>query len=478
MSDCKHRPGDSMAGRPIPVSLVAIDDDEASLELIKDTLEAEGLEICTETDAERGLELVLRKRPHIVLLDLFLPKMGGMEVLERITESSPETDVVLITASDSTDSAVEAIQKGACDYLTKPVSVDAVIRRVGKLIADARQRQQSLELDDELLRSSQFEGIIGRSPLMREVFSRIRRVAPHFRCALITGETGTGKELAAAALHRLSPVAGNRFAVCNASAVVETLFESELFGHVRGAFTGATQDKTGLMEHAHGGALFLDEIGDLPLTTQAKLLRALQNQEIQRVGSLAVRKVDVRVIAATHRDLRALAAAGKFREDLYYRLSRVEIRLPRLADRKEDVPLLIRHFIGRFAREYQKPIQGLTSRAQIALARYNWPGNIRELENVLGEACMMATGDKIDIRDLPLYLREGATFAVAQAERDIDHAAEEMLALQEVHQRYCLRVLDMVQGNKARAAKILKINRATLYRILDQTADDKDEPQA
>ena len=198
---------------------------------------------------------------------------------------------------------------------------------------------------------------------MLELFARIRRVAPHFRTALITGETGTGKELAASALHRLSPVAANRLVVCNSSAVVETLFESELFGHVKGAFTGATQDKVGLFEHAHGGSLFLDEIGDMPLSTQAKMLRALQNQEIQRVGSLAVRKVDVHVIAATHRDLRGLIADGKFREDLYYRLSRVEIKLPRLADRAEDLPLLERHLTGRFAAEYGKTIRSSYARA-------------------------------------------------------------------------------------------------------------------
>ena len=216
-----------------------------------------------------------------------------------------------------------------------------------------------------MLAASEFEGIIGRSPLMWEMFSRIRRVAPHYRTVLITGETGTGKDLVARALHRLSPAASGRFVVLNCSAVVETLFESELFGHVRGSFTGATQDKTGLFEHAHGGTLFLDEIGDMPLATQAKLLRVLQNQEVQRVGSLTARKVDVRVIAATNHDLRAAIAEKRFREDLYYRLSMVEIQVPRLAERKEDLPLLERHFIARFAAQYGKEIRGLTHRAQI-----------------------------------------------------------------------------------------------------------------
>ena len=458
-----------MAGDPLPVTLVAIDDDRAMLELIRETLDENGLEILTENDPGRGLELVLHKRPQIVLLDLFMPGMNGMEVLERIAEAAPEIDVILITANYSTDSAVEAIQKGASDYITKPISVDLLAERVGKLVAEAHRRQRAFQLDGELLETSGFEGMVGRSPLMLELFARIRRVAPHFRTALITGETGTGKELAASALHRLSPVAANRLVVCNSSAVVETLFESELFGHVKGAFTGATQDKVGLFEHAHGGSLFLDEIGDMPLSTQAKMLRALQNQEIQRVGSLAVRKVDVHVIAATHRDLRGLIADGKFREDLYYRLSRVEIKLPRLADRAEDLPLLERHLTGRFAAEYGKTIRGITPRAQVVLSRYGWPGNVRELENVLSEACMMADGDRIDVRDLPAHLREPGPQAELEMEREIEKAAAEMLPLEEVHRRYCLRVLERAGGNKVQAARILGINRATLYRILEET---------
>ncbi len=463
-----------MAGERSRVKLVAVDDDAAALDLVRAVLEEEDIEILTETDAARGLDLILRQRPNIVLLDLFMPGMSGMDLLERITEACPETDVILVTANYSTDAAVEAIRKGACDYITKPVSVDDLVLRVGRLAKEARRRQTALELDDELLRASQFQDMVGHSPLMLEVFARIRRVAPHFRSALITGPTGTGKELAAAALHRLSPVAANRFVVCNSSAVVETLFESELFGHVKGAFTGATQDKPGLMEHANGGSMFLDEIGDMPLSTQAKLLRALQNQEIQRVGSLAIRKVDVRVIAATHRDLRKMVAEGRFREDLFYRLSRVEIKLPRLADRKEDLALLTRHFMQRFAAEYGKPLHGITPRAHVLLSRHEWPGNIRELENVLSEACMMASGERIDVCDFPAYLREGVSKPEMDAARQIESAVEEMLPLEEVHRRYCFRVLETVRGNKARAAKILGINRATLYRVLGERGSEAD----
>ena len=454
--------------RPTPVTLVAIDDDPRALELISEGLEQDGLEILTASDPEEGLRLVLRRRPQIVLLDLVMPKLTGMELLERIAESAPETDVILITANYSTESAVEAIRKGASDYLNKPVSLDLLNQRVAKLIEDARRRWRALQLDGELARACRFEGMVGRSPLMLEVFSRIRRVAPHFRAALVTGETGTGKELVAAALHRLSPVSQNRFVVCNASAVVETLFESELFGHVKGAFTGATHDKMGLIEHANGGTLFLDEVGDMPLSTQAKLLRTLQNQEIQRVGSLTPRRVDVRVIAATNRDLKALIAERRFREDLYYRLSRVEIQLPRLAERKQDLPLLARHFIEQLAAQYGKTIQGLTPRAELVLMRYGWPGNIRELENVLSEACMLTEAERLDVGDLPAHVRTPAPEDTNEIDGELERAAAELLTLNEVHRRYALRVLAQVGGNKLRAAKILGINRATLYRLLEE----------
>ncbi|MGD0205889.1 MAG: sigma-54 dependent transcriptional regulator, partial [Dehalococcoidia bacterium] len=371
-----------MTHSELPITIVAIDDDAMILELVRDGLAQEGVEILTSTDAQSGLELVLRRRAQIVMLDLMMPHLSGMEVLERIVEADPGIDVILLTGHYSTDSAVEAIQKGACDYLTKPVSIDKLRERVGSLLADARQRQRALQSERALLEASLFEGIVGQSPLMLEVFARIRRVAPHFRTVLVTGATGTGKELAARALHRLSPAASGPFVVVNCAAVVETLFESELFGHVRGAFTGATQDKVGMFEYAQGGTLMLDEIGDTPLATQSKLLRVLQTQEVQRVGSPAVRKLDVRVIGATNRDLETLGAEKKFRDDLYYRLSMVEIKLPRLAERKEDLPLLERHFLERFAAEYHKPLAHLTRRAQSVLARYPWPGNVRELENV------------------------------------------------------------------------------------------------
>ena len=442
--------------------VLVIDDEAQNLELIRAALTQDGIEIFSADGPEAGLEIFAREHPHIVLLDLMMPRMNGMEVLERMVAADPGTNVILMTAHYSTDSAVEAIRKGAYDYLTKPLDVLSLQGRITALLEEARQRQHTLELELELLKAYEFQGIIGRSPLMLEVFAGVRRVAPHFRNVLVLGATGTGKELVARALHRLSPVASKQLAVCNCSALVETLMESELFGYVRGAFTGATQDKVGLFEYANGGTVFLDEIGDLPLPAQAKLLRVLQNQEVQRVGSPAARKIDVRVIAATHRDLRALVKEGQFREDLYYRLSMVELHLPRLRDRKEDFPLLLRHFTQKFAAAYNKPISGITRRAQALLARYSWPGNVRELENVLGNACMMVAGSVIDANDLPSYLSAGTPLPKQDG----------LLTLEEIQKRHILRVLEQVGNNKARAAEILDISRATLYSFLAKSESE------
>jgi len=453
------------------VTVAAIDDDRGSLDFIQAALKTQPVEVLAYTDPDTGLQAVLERHPQIVLLDLMMPGMNGLEVLDRIIEAAPETEVILITGQYSPESAVDAIRRGASDYITKPIHLNLLRERIGKLVAEAQQRQAALQLDSELLKTYQFEGMIGRSPLMLQMFARIRRVAPHYRTALITGASGTGKELVASALHRLSPIANNRLAVCNCSAIVETLFESELFGHVRGAFTGATQDKVGLFEFAHGGTVFLDEIGEISLEMQSKLLRVLENREIQRVGSPAVKKVDVRVIAATNRNLQELIAEKKFREDLYYRLSMVEIELPRLNERPEDLALLEPFFIEQFAEQYGKSFKGITPRAQIVLARYGWPGNVRELRSVLGSACMMAEGETIDVRDLPERIR-------ARAAETKNEGPNEPLTLAEVERRHVLRVLDQVRGNKVQAAKILGINRATVYRITHEPDLAEDAAEA
>jgi DNA-binding NtrC family response regulator len=453
------------------IALLVIDDNPGSVELTSDALAQPGLEILTAAGPEEGLDLFYNRRPQIVLTDLVMPSMNGIEVLERIMEVDPSTEVILMSAHYSTESAVEAVRKGASDYLNKPVSVGPLRERIATLVEEVRKRQRTLQLDDELRTNSEFEGIVGRSPQMWEMFWRIRRVAPHYRSLLITGETGTGKDLVARALHRLSPVASGNYVVLNCSAIVETLFESELFGHAKGSFTGATHDKPGLFEHAHGGTLFLDEIGDMPPGTQAKLLRVLQSQEVQRVGSLGARKVDVRVVAATNHDLRAAVAEKRFREDLYYRLSMVEIETPRLAERKEDLPLLQRHFVARFARLYGKEIRGITHRAQIRLSHHSWPGNVRELENVIGHAAMMTMTDMVDTQDLPRYLHSSNRTAEKKA------AARPGDTLAEVERAHVIRVLRENGGVVSAAAITLDVPRTTLNALMQRlgiTRDDLD----
>jgi DNA-binding NtrC family response regulator len=441
------------------VTLVAIDDDEDLLALVSTALgKADDLRVITVAQPEDGLEIVIRQRPHIVLLDLMMPRISGMDLLETIVKTDPTIDVVLMTAYYTTESAVLAIRKGACDYLNKPFTSETLRERVGDLVADVRQRWRAQELDEKLLEACRFEGIIGHSPLMRDVFVRLRRIAPHFRTVLISGATGTGKELAARALHRLSPAAGGPFVVCNCAAIPEALLESELFGHVRGAFTTATSDKPGMFEAANSGTLFLDEIGDMPLASQAKLLRAVQHQEFQRLGSTAPRKVDIRIICATNRDLCKEVEAKRFREDLYYRIAMVEIRLPSLEERREDLLLLARHFISRFASTYDKPIRGATRRAETALLRHAWSGNVRELENVIGYACMMTNSGAIDVWDLPDNFRSKP--------EDNTTGTVDLISVDEMVQIHASRVLDAVGGDKVRAAEILGVSRATLYRLL------------
>ncbi|HEY6447153.1 MAG TPA: sigma-54 dependent transcriptional regulator [Acidobacteriaceae bacterium] len=437
------------------ISIVIVDDNPGSLELLSTALSREGATIHTAAHPGIALEMVRQYRPQLVLTDLVMPEMTGLELLTRIMEVAPATDVVLMTAHYTTETAVEAIRKGAADYLEKPIRLPVLRDRVGRLIDDARRRQ---ELAGDA--ATEFEGLIGHSPRMGEMFARVRRIAPHYRSALIQGATGTGKDLVARALHARSGVKG-QYVVLNCSAVVETLFESELFGHVKGAFTGADRDKPGLFETATEGTLFLDEIGDMPLATQAKLLRALQNQEIQRVGSLQLRKVNVRVIAATHRNLRQAVADRHFREDLYYRLDMVEIQVPPLADRKEDLPLLIRHFIQMFAQQYGKNIRGVTPRARLVLERHSWPGNVRELENALGHACMMAEGAEIDVGDLPSAILGGAMAPAPDVAVSL-HAAESDASLAEHERQLVVNALERAKGNQSHAARALGIGRDAL----------------
>lgn len=411
------------------------------------------LQIFRAASGPAGLEMIRRVRPGVAVVDLDAPQLAGVEILDRILESDPAIQVVLVSSDHSTARAVEAMRRGACDYLTKPVSPSALISRMGDLVGELSDDRQP---EHGIAESERFGEMVGGGAAMRDVYARLRRLGPNCRTALVTGATGTGKELAAKSLHALSPVSHRPFIVCNCAAIAETLFESEMFGHAKGAFTGAVQDRPGLFEAADGGTIFLDEIGEIPMHLQSKLLRVLQNNELQRVGSRSMRKVDIRVIAATNRDLRDMSRKGTFREDLFFRLSMLEVKLPSLADRREDIPLLRKYFLDQFSLQYGKRVKGFTRRADVLLSRYGWPGNVRELQNVMGHACLMTNGDLIDITDLPEYLNS----------REVVQEQRGHLTLEEVERRHVHSVLAQVDGNKLEAAEILGISRATIYRIL------------
>ena len=436
------------------LSIVVIDDNPGSLELLSEALAQSGATLYTTSNPMEGLELVRRHRPRLVITDLVMPGMSGLEVLREIVRFDASIEVILMTAHYTTETAVEAIQQGAADYQQKPVKLALLREHVAALIDAAKRRQRAYSTDAEVTHELQFEGMTARSRPMWDLFAMIQRVAPHYRSVLIKGPTGAGKDLVATALHRRSRVPG-RFVVLNCSAVMETLFESELFGHVKGAFTGADRDKTGLFELANGGTLFLDEIGDMPVGTQAKLLRALQNQEILPVGGTAVRKVNVRIVAATHRDLPAAIAEGMFREDLYYRLSMVELEVPSLKDRPEDIALLAGCFVQKFSADYSKAIHGVTQRASLILERHEWPGNVRELEHVIGRACMLAEGAHIDVGDLPEHL-------VRQQPAPSANKEDASSPLLQQERRLIDQALHAAKGNQSEAARRLGIGRDAL----------------
>lgn len=447
-----------------PVRILLIDDNPGSLELLSTALSRPGVAVhCASTPAE-GLRMVHELRPHLVVTDLVMPGMTGLEVLQHVIDFDPLIDVIVMTAHYTTETAVAAIRHGAADYLQKPVKISLLRERVADLLASAELRRK-LQTAEIAAADSEFEGMVAKSGKMWNLFAMVERVAPHYRSILIQGPTGTGKDLLAQALHHRSRVTG-KFVVLNCSAVVETLFESELFGHVKGAFTGADRDKAGLLELASMGTLFLDEIGDMPMTTQAKLLRAVQNQEVQPVGSLTTRKVNVRIVAATHHDLKTAMAQGRFREDLYYRLSMVELTVPALRDRPEDIPVLARHFLRKFSREFGKQITGLTPRADIALQKHAWPGNVRELEHVIGRACMLSENPLLDASDLPEQV-------VRQLPKTEEKPQDSASTLVENERRLVEEALRASAGNQSEAARRLGIGRDALrYKIKRHNLDD------
>jgi len=450
--------------------LLVVDDDRAILTLVGTIALNQGFDVATTVDGTDAMNQLKHRPADLVLLDLRMPGVTGLDVLRSIRAINPRSRVVLMSGYATIDSAVEAVKLGAMDYLTKPFDLQRLRELLGSVREEAEERRAVLALEGDLARRLEFCGMIGRGPAMQEVFGLIRRLAPHARTALITGETGTGKELAARALHKLGPRSARRFVTVNCSAVVETLFESELFGHVRGAFTGATDQKAGLFENADGGTLFLDEVGELPLASQAKLLRVLENGEVQRVGSLEPRKVDIRLIAATNRDLLAEVATGRFRSDLYYRLNIAEIKLPPLRDRREDIPYLTAAFVRSFAQRFNKPLVGLTSNAERLLAAARWDGNVRQLRNALERASILAESEFVTETELGgvLEAQTEATAGLRGVPAPAVARSEVTAPLQEIERDYIVKTLDQVGGNKAVAARLLGISRRAFYRQLER----------
>jgi DNA-binding NtrC family response regulator len=443
-------------------TLLVVDDEASILHIVGHLAAGAGFEIVTCPGGRQAIDRLQQGHIDMAIVDLRMPEIGGLEVLRAIRSADPDCQVVLMSGDATIDSAVEAVKLGAIDYLTKPFDVGRLKSLMRTVRDEFERRRKLLAADGEIAKNAEFCGMIGRSAAMQELFSLIRRLGPHVRTALITGETGSGKELVARALYENGPRRSSRFVPINCSAVVESLFESELFGHVRGAFTGASESKAGLFELADRGTIFLDEVGELPMAVQAKLLRALENGEVQCVGSLQVKRVDVHVLAATNRDLHAEAAAGRFRSDLLYRLNTVELRVPALRERREDIPYLTAAFIRQATARLPRRVVGTTPGAERALATALWPGNVRELRNVVERACILADTEFITEQELNLVERSLPADVSAGA-GDPDDAS-----LSTLERRHIEDVLKQTRGNKLLAARILGLDRRALYRRLER----------
>ncbi len=434
--------------------ILVVDDEAAQRELVGGFLRKQGFDVA---EAGGGREAVARFKQEpfdLVLTDMRMPDLSGLEVLEAVRSMSPETAVMIITAYGTIETAVSAVKAGAADYLTKPLNLDELLHRVHRVRERHQLVTENRELREALAERHRVEGIIGDSGRMQEVLSLVRRVAPSDATVLIRGESGTGKELIAKALHYASPRASGPLVKVNCAALAESLLEAELFGHEKGAFTGAVASRKGRFELADGGSIFLDEIGDMPPHLQVKLLRVLQEREFERVGSSRPIKVDVRLLAATHRNLETLVREGRFRGDLYYRINVVTIVLPPLRERREDLPPLIEHFVRSFAEKNGKTIRGLTAEAREALLRYDYPGNVRELENLIERAIVLTRDDLIGPEDLPLVLEAPSPESGADAGL--------VAAVEGLERRMIQEALAKTSGTQTRAAELLGISERVL----------------
>jgi two-component system, NtrC family, response regulator HydG len=443
-------------------NILVVDDDRAHRTMLRTLLDGWGFSVEEADDGARAIERVQEKSYDLVLMDVRMVELSGLEALPEIKKFNPAIPIIIMTAYSSVDTAVEALKKGAYDYLGKPLDFDELKLAIERAMDHSRLKEENRALKERLGSGFNTGDIIGRSRVMLELLETVSLVAPTEATVLITGESGTGKELIASAIHLNSPRREKPFIQINCAAITETLLESELFGHEKGAFTGADRRREGRFRLAHGGSIFLDEVSEMSVAMQAKLLRVLQEKEIQRVGGEEVLKVDVRVMAATNKDLKKEIEAGGFREDLYYRLNVVTLAVPALKERREDIPLLAQHFLETFAEKNRKHIKGFTPQAMDRLVRYNWPGNVRELMNAVERGVILCRGEYIAEKDFPLSVSE----AEVQKSELVREGLPADLHLEEVEKVTILNTLESAGGNKSEAARRLGITRRTLHKKL------------
>ena len=441
--------------------ILIVEDDRPQADAVAEALQRVGHACVVVTEPRRALEIMEHDGFDLVITDLVMHEVSGMEVLQQAKRLDPAVEVIMITGHGTIETAVQAIRDGAWDYITKPLNLAELRDRAAKALEHRRLLRRTEQLSAQLQERFGFEGIIGQSAAIRRVIQTCRQIAPTDATILIEGESGTGKELVAKALHSNSPRKAGNFVALNCAALSEGILESELFGHEKGSFTGAVTSRKGRFEHADGGTLFLDEVGDLPVATQIKLLRVIESREIVRVGSNEPRKVDVRLLSATHQHLDDLVQQGKFREDLYFRLKVVRIVLPPLRDRREDIPLLTDHYVRALAAEHSKPVTGITPEAQRVLGAYGWPGNVRELINTLETMIVLAQRPVLDVSDIPPEIRPVAAPAPGAS-------IQPGIRLDDAERLLIERTLEMTAGNRQEAAKTLGIGERTLYRKIKQ----------